>query len=187
MAHCVPLHFTQDEKGHRNKEGINGPKAANNLLEKLRKIVEDAGRDPDKTVFGYLILWSNGFTTSWVKQKDNSCWCMAPPNDNDRSVFHTHCVALGHKSGNHHDIIMSKLEELKTIRKGKMRYDATQNKWINTSFDIIVYMADRPERSEIIRALGHKGLSAKRFRYAAHINDTTQNYQLVTAVSNLWF
>ena len=99
MAHGVPLSYMQDEKGKRNRNGINGSAAADALLEKLRDIVEAEGGNPDKTAFGYLVLWTDGFTTSWVKQKENSCWCMtvtvAPPNDNDRSAFHTHCIALG--------------------------------------------------------------------------------------------
>ena len=37
-----------------------------------------------------------------------------------------------------------------------------------TSFDVILYMVDRPECGEILRLLGHTGLSSKRFRYAAY-------------------
>lgn len=171
MAHGIPLSFMQDENGNVDTEGINGSSAATKLLKRLREIVAAEGKDPKKTAFGYLILWSDGFVTSWVKQKDNKCWCMtvtvAPPKGNDRSIFHTHCIALG-KGGDHHSLIVNMLDELDEIRKGKMRYDGAQKKWIHTSFDIIVYMADRPERSEIIRALSHTGLTSKRFRYAAY-------------------
>lgn len=134
--------------------------------------MKDNGGDPDKTAFGYLIFWSDGFVTSWVKRKDGSCWCMtvtvAPPHDNDRSIFHTHCIALGRKGGDHNKVIVEKLDELDEIRKRKMRYDGITGKWINTSFDIIMYMADRPERNEILRTLSHQGVSSKRFRYAAY-------------------
>ena len=26
--------------------------------------------------YGYMIFWSDGFLTSWVKQKDNSAWIL---------------------------------------------------------------------------------------------------------------
>ena len=176
MAHGVPISFMQDEQGKRYRQGINGSNAIDALLEKLRKIVKENGHDPDKTAFGYLIFWSDGFMTSFVKQKDNSCWCMtvtvAPPKDNQRSIFHTHCIALGTKDGDHNKVIVEKLEELEMIRKGKWRYDGRNKSWIFTSFDILVHMADRLERNEILRTLSHAGLSSKRMRYAAFTNST---------------
>ena len=115
---------------------------------------------------------------------------VALPNDNDRSAFHTHCIALGSKGGDHHKLIVSKLEELEAIWKGKLQFDARQGKWVNTSFDVIVYMADRPERSEIIRALSFKGISTKRFQYAAHVRDTAKlpacNKCFADMVSNVY-
>ena len=135
------------------------------------------GGDPDKTAFGYLIFWSDGFLTLWVKQKNNGCWCMtvtvAPPLDNYRSIFHTHCIALGRKDGDHNDVIVPFFDELDKIRKGKWRYDGLQKEWIHTSFDVLVYMADWPERSEILSLLNHAGLSSKRFRYAAYTDSQT--------------
>ena len=172
MAQGVPLSFMVDENGVRDGSGINGSAAATALFTKLYSIVEEAGRhDPARTAYGYLIFWSDSFLTAWVKQKDNSCWCMtvtvAPPKDHNRSIFHTHCIALGRKEGDHNKVIVQKLDELEDIRKGKWRYDGREKRWVFTSFDIIVYMADRPERHEILRTLNHSGLVAKRFRYAA--------------------
>ena len=171
MAHGIPLSFMQDEHGQRHRTGINGSNAADVFLEKLRKIVEENGHDPDKTAFGYLIFWSDGFLTSFVKKKDNSCWCMtvtvAPPLDNQRSIFHTHCISLGTKNGDHDVVILEKLEELEMIRKGKWRYDGRKKSWVFTSFDIIVYMGDRPEKHEVLHTLNHAGLTSKRMRYAA--------------------
>ena len=161
MAHGIPLSYLQDKNKNRNCDGINGCPAADELLEKLMRIVKAAGRyDPDKTAFGYLIFWSDGFMTAFVKQKGNSCWVMT----------HTHCIAIGRKEGDHNKVIVKKLEELEDIRKGKWRYNGGKKDWVFTSFDIIVYMADRPERNDILRTLGHTGLSAKRFRYAAFTN-----------------
>ena len=86
-----------------------------------------------------------------------------PPLDNYRSIFHTHCIALGRKDGDHNDVIVPFFDELDKIRKGKWRYDGLQKEWIHTSFDVLVYMADWPERSEILSLLNHVGLSSKRF------------------------
>ena len=95
---------------------------------------------------------------------------VAPPNDNQRSIFHTHCISLGTKGGDHGKVMVAKLEELEEIRKGKWRYDGRQGKWIFTSFDIIVVMGDRPEGHDLCRTLSHAGLSSKRRRYAAYTN-----------------
>ena len=172
MAHGVPLSFMQDENGKRHTNGVNGSAAADALLEKLMKIVKENGHDPLKTAYGYLIFWSDGFMTSFVKQKDNGCWCMtvtvAPPNDNQRSIFHTHCISLGSKGGDHGKVMVAKLKELEEIRKGRWRYYGGKRKWIFTSFDIIVVMGDRPEGHDIQRTLSHSGLSSKRMRYAAY-------------------
>ena len=175
MAHGVPLSFMQDENNQRYSDGVNGCEAAGELLEKLRGIVEEDGKhDPNQTSFGYIILWSDAFLTSFVKQKDSSCWCVtatvAPPQDNARSIFHTHCIALGRKGQDHNKVILHFLDELETIHKGKWRYDGRRRKFVYTSFDIIVYMADRPERDEILATLGHAGLSSKRFRHTAYTN-----------------
>ena len=57
-------------------------------------MVKENGKYPrdmdgnDLTAYGYLTLWSDAFITAWVKQKDNSVWCLivtfAAPNDNNR-------------------------------------------------------------------------------------------------------
>ena len=59
MAHGIPLSFMQNKKGERNSNGINGSAAAGALLQKLRDIVKAEGGNPDKTAFGYLVLWSS--------------------------------------------------------------------------------------------------------------------------------
>lgn len=96
---------------------------------------------------------------------------MAPPGDNDRSEYHTHCIALGPKSGDHSAAVDHILQELEGIRKGKWRYYAYEDRMVYTSFDIIAYLSDRPERSEITQTLDHSGNTSKRSRYVACIDD----------------
>ena len=180
MAHGgknAKLAFMQNHLGKVDKTGVNGCPAAQRLLEKLRKIVEDNGGDPDKTAFGYVILWSDGFVNSWVKQKNNSVWVMTvticPPEGSDRSKLHTHCIAMGPGHADHDSVIEHFFKEMQEIRKGKLRHYTDENgkrHLINTSFDILVYMADRPERNHVTKTLAHAGLTSKRVRYAARLD-----------------
>ena len=49
---------------------------------------------------------------------------VALPNDNERQIFHTHCIAIGRKGEDHNKEIVEKLDyELKMIHMGKLRYD----------------------------------------------------------------
>jgi hypothetical protein len=115
----------QDKSGTLNEEGINGS-TAKNLLTRLRHIIKGEGHIPDKATFGYLILQSDGFTTSWVKHKESKCWytrvTVAHPIHNERSVFHTYYIVL-EKGVNHHMLIIQKLNGLEDILRGARRYD----------------------------------------------------------------
>jgi hypothetical protein len=173
MAHGAPISWMQDDTNQDSKvqAGINGCEAAKEMLERQKHAVKTKNEwDPNKTHYGYLTLWSDAFITAWVKQKDNSVWCMtvtvAPPNDNDRSEYHTHCIALGPK-GSHTKVVECFLKELAEIRKGKWRYYSHEKRWVYTSFDCLVYLSDKPERADITQTLAHSGRTAKRSRYAA--------------------
>ena len=180
MAHGTELSFMLRDGDKRNTSGINGCEAATTCLQRMQEAVIKDGQHPrdydgvDQTAYAYLSLWSNAFITAWVKKKDNSAWCMtvtiAPPNDNDRSEYHTHCIALGPKGANHNVVVESILDELEEIRKGKWRYYAYEDRWIYTSFDCIVYLADRPERADITQTLSHSGRTSKRALHAAFTN-----------------
>ena len=176
MAFGAPIAWIQDDKGNKDNPhanvGINKSPAAKDMLERCRKIVQESGvRNPDETCFAYVVPWSDAFITAWVKQKDNSAWCqtitVAPPNDNDRSEYHTHCIALGPKNGDHSIVMDYLLKDLESIRKGKWRYYAHENRMVYTSFDLIAYLGDRPERSDMCQVLDHAGKTAKRSKFVA--------------------
>ena len=176
MAFGAEIAWISDDKGNFNNPhadyGINGSQAAKEMLARCRECVRANGFNPDCMCVGYMTIWSDAFITAWVKQKDNSAWCqtvtIAPPEDNDRSEYHTHCIALGPKGADHNIVMDDLLEELKTIRKGKWRYYAHENRMVYTSFDVVCVLSDRPERSELTQMLDFSGKTSKRSRFVTN-------------------
>ena len=61
------------------------------------------------------------------------------------------------------------LEEIQSVRQGRMRYYAPVRSFINTFFDLLLYVADTPERNKLLAFLdgGNYGF---RSLYAGTIN-----------------
>ena len=166
--------FMQDESGNVDLSGINGTPAARVLLAKLRAQVRAAGGNPDKTAFGWLTVWSDGFQTSFIKQKKNSAWIMvltvSSPRRDGRSVFHSYVIAMGPAKQDHSHVVNAALDEIAELGKGKQRYCGATKSFINTSFGLIVVLGDRPERCDLASTGNVKGLFSKRFQWAAPPN-----------------
>ena len=80
----------------REVTGIDGCSTMEELLEKMKRLNPN-----DKTThYGYLVLWSDGFLCSYVKQKENSVWILTiavtDPTGGATPPFHTHCLAFGY-------------------------------------------------------------------------------------------
>ena len=176
MAFGAEIAWISDDKGNCNNPhanfGINGSQAAKEMLERCKECVRARGFNPDLTCFAYLVIWSDAFITAWIKQKDNSAWCqtvtIAPPEDNDRSEYHTHCIALGPKGADHNIVMDDLLGELEEIRNGKWRYYAREKRMVYTSFDVVCVLSDRPEKSELTKMLDHSGKTSKRSRFVTN-------------------
>ena len=172
LGHGIELAWLQDSTGHQNTDGINGTRKAQELLQKLRtsSVTLDT---PTVVAIGHIILWSDGFLRTWVKQKDNSIWILTaticPPMGYALSPFHTYCLAIGNSQEKHDRVIDYYMRELRTMRIAKQRYCAIQNTFISTAFDLLVYIADRPERDSILHTL-NGGTYGKRSRHAAYID-----------------
>lgn len=175
MAHGIPIGWIQDSNGIRNKAGINGTPAADELLNRLRS----KSKHPDQTAIGHIVFWSDGFLVSFVKQKNNSIWILtatfANPDGKATSPYHTVCLAIGRSRDDHTAVIDFFLKELETIRAGKMRYCALENKFVHTSLDLIAYLADLPERMSLMHT-SMRGTFGKRAQYAGVIHQRTLPY-----------
>ena len=81
---------------------------------------------------------------------------------NATSPFCTHCLAIGRALDDHTIVIDYYLNEIVSMRNGMSRYSASNGEVINTCFDLLVYLADQPERSSIVKSrhLGTYGLRA---------------------------
>ena len=76
---------------------------------------------------------------------------------------------MGRSRDPHGEVIDMYLQEIEQIRKGKVRYYGAKRIFINTFFDLLLYVADTPERKKLTDSLdgGHYG---KRSLYAGRIN-----------------
>ena len=171
LGHGIPLAWLQDYNNIRDTTGINGTKKAQELLTRLREL----SSNPDKTAIGYLIFWSDGFLRTFVKQKDNSIWILTvticPPTGCAISPFHTHCLAIGKSKDNHDEVIDYYMRELVVIQQSKSRYCGEVDSFVDTSFGLLAYIADRPERDSILKT-SQGGTYGKRSRHAGAVTNS---------------
>lgn len=154
MAHgSHPVGWLQTEDGIPCKEGVNGSPHAQRLLEKQRENIRNQGYNPDEVAIGWLSAWSDGFITSWVKQKEKGAWIFTVtisfPGDTENFEAYTHVVALGPSEADHDALINQALRDISKLSVVKRRYCGVKKKFILTSFILLVYSADRPERYKI--------------------------------------
>ena len=172
LAHGIRPCFAQDEHGTRNTEGLNGCPFVEERLNYIRSIIPN----PDSTAIGWVSLWSDGFLTSYVKQRTNSAWLLTltvSEPSGKRSKDHTHILAMGpSKSASHSDVVLYALNEVVGLLKVKKRYCGKTNQWIDTVFFLIFYLADRPERNELTYT-SQLGTFTKRFMWAAYTDRST--------------
>ena len=159
----------QDQYGKRNCHAINGSPAAEELLQDLRAGVSN----PDETAFGALVLWSDGFCRTYVKQKDNSVWILTltflNTDKKTKSPMHTYCIAIGKSSEDHTPVLEIIMKQLEDIRQAKTRYCGITGTFIKTSFGVIAYSTDRIERCSILHT-SQLGTFGQRSHWACAIN-----------------
>ncbi len=76
-------------------------------------------------------------------------------------------MAIGPSKQDHTEVINHYIKQIETIRTGQKRYWG-RKKNINTAFDLIAYIADRPERQSIMHTL-KEGRYELRWGYASRI------------------
>ena len=68
----IPLDFTEGPGITQRTDNIHGTGAMTELLQNLK----ESAKGKNGVYFGYMIFWSDGFLTSYVKQRDNSAWIL---------------------------------------------------------------------------------------------------------------
>jgi len=140
------LNTLSGEDGVRNWDGIYGSPAATRALERCIARVRENGGDVNKTVFGLIVPWSDGFVSNWVRQKDNNVWIktvtICPPANGKKGNKHssdTHVVVIGLSKHSHSKVMSATLDEIVELEKGVMRlsYQGGIPRLVNTSFTIV--------------------------------------------------
>ena len=119
MAHGMEIQWLQYGSNCPDMRGANGCYSAQKILAKLK--IDN--KHPDKkTAYAYVILWSDSFLKSWVKQKGNSIWILTVTlpiiGKNATSPFRTHCLAIGRALYDHTAVIDYYLNEIVSMRNG---------------------------------------------------------------------
>jgi len=158
MAFGVPLEWYNP---YEVQDGLNGTKAMDNLYQQLSA----SPSMTDSTKYGYIVLWSDAFQVHYVRTINNSVWILtmtlSPPSGKMLSCYHTFIVAIGLKNWCHDEVIDYFMDELKTISDGQIRYCGIEKKMVHTSFGLLQYVADMPERFSIAGLIkgGNQGMA----------------------------
>ena len=163
----------------RNKEGLNGTRAVDDLLEDVKAAMEDSGvsqEDIEKTPVGWIYFWSDGFLRCFIKQKDNSVWILTvtvcPPEALKSNGKNTYVLAMGKSSDDHTPVIEHYLQEAKDLMKGFECYFGDRNEIGRMSVSMVTWNADRPERHSILH-IKKEGIYGKITSWSADVNETT--------------
>ena len=163
----------------RNKEGLNGTRAVDDLLEDVKAAMENSGvsqEDIEKTPVGWIYFWSDGFLRCFIKQKDNSVWILTvtvcPPEALKSNGNNTYVLAMGKSSDDHTPVIEHYLQEAKDLMKGFECYFGDRNEIGRMSVSMVTWNADRPERHSILHTK-KEGVYGKITSWSADVNETT--------------
>ena len=97
---------------------------------------------------------------------------VAPPYDCQTSSKHTYVIALGPKDKNHETVNEYFVNELKQLQSPTFMYCKAVNADIPVIVKVLAISADRPERCALNSMLGHGGMTSRRWRYSAYVNQS---------------
>ena len=172
-GHGAEFNFAYDgTTGKRNREGLNGSKAADDIINDLDETMKAANVEKetrDKTKKGWILMWSDAFLRCFIKQKENSVWIITvtvcPPPNKMSSGLYTHVLAMGKSGSDHMEVINYYLEEMKLLQAGFECYMGATNTIEHVALDMIVWNADRPER-QMLQCTRKEGTYGKVSGYA---------------------
>ena len=173
LAMGYDLSFIQDHNGVVDDTGFNGTTAMKDLFHTM-KVNLSHDLPVDKTAFGHLMFWSDGFDP-FNSRRGTSIWMMivrvCPPTELLTSECYNICIAFGCSSLNHESVVSYQLDQLEKIRRGKLRFYAKDGvkRMISTCFDLVLWAGDTPERRQLTHT-SNRGNYGKRSNYAGKIN-----------------
>ena len=71
--------------------------------------------------------------------------------DNSLSKFHTYCIAVGPGVLDHTAVIDCHSAQIESLLEGKLYYCSSRKKIIRAKFGVLACLADRPEKSFILK------------------------------------
>ena len=144
----------------RNTRGLNGTKAMDSLIDKVKKHMKKNKVDETeikKTSIGWLLFWSDSFLRCFIKQKENSVWMLTvtvcPPEGKKRSKLYTYILAIGNSSDDHREVIDYYMSQLNDVMKGFNCFFKKSNTFKRVAYGMIAYNADRPENFSVTNVL----------------------------------
>ena len=177
-GHGAEFNFAYDgTSGERNYEGLNGTRAAYDLVKELDDAMRAANLDVEtrkRTSIGWILMWSDAFLRCFVKQGENSVWIITmtvcPPEKKASSGMYTHVLAMGKGTEDHTDVINYYLEEVQQLREGFDCYFGATNRIGRMAIAIIVWSADRPER-QALQNTRKEGIYGKVSGWAVNVSE----------------
>ena len=165
------------QTGGRNKEGLNGTKAMDDLIKEANDKMRESGIEDHvriRTKIGWLLFWSDGFLRCFIKQKDNSIWLLTvtvcPPENMKSSHLYTHVLAMGRHDADHTPVIEHYMKEAGRLVKGYNYYCGHSNKLERISFPFLAWNADRPECQSLTNTR-KEGNYGKISQWAANVSE----------------
>ena len=147
--------FNGAKPTERNKEGLNGTKAMDELINDVNSRHQEMNSEAklDRTKIGYLLFWSDSFLRCFIKQKENSVWILTvtvcPPEDDKSSSLYTYVLAMGRSDLDHTPIIKRVMNEVHAAMNGFECFDGSNDSFQRVAFGMIAWNADRPERQSL--------------------------------------
>lgn len=144
----------------RNMRGLNGTKAMDSLIDKVKNHMKREKVDEikiKKTSIGWLLFWSDSFLRCFIKQKENSVWMLTvtvcPPEGKKRSKLYTYILAIGNSSDDHREVVDYYMRQLNDVMKGFDCFFGKSNTFKRVAYGMIAYNADRPENFFVTNVL----------------------------------
>ena len=126
---------------------------------------------------GYILLWSDGYQAAALRDLHGSLWLLtatiSPPTTSKIATYHTFIMSVGSKKAVHREVVEYYLQECREMSKGVWRFCGRTKSWIHTAFDMLVYVADRPEREEIVGIRKGSKYGNQAWGYSMKVNEKT--------------
>jgi hypothetical protein len=163
----------------RNMEGLNGTEATSDLIEDVRRAMNDdsslSAMQRMNTCIGWIYFWSDSFLRCFVRQRENSVWILTvticPPESEKSNGKFTYVLAIGKSSEDHTPVIEHYIDQCMKLMKGFECYFGATNEIKRMAVAMLTWHADRPERQAILNTL-KEGTYGKVSGYAADVDES---------------